>query len=76
MLDKSPIKWRQRLDMTIAVNWDVKHQFKQTKLITSLCLGKISHTSINSSVRLLQNNRHKVTNEPVREKTNFGFDQV
>ena len=32
MLGKSPIKWRQRLDMTIAVDWDVKHQFKQTKL--------------------------------------------
>ena len=23
MLDKSPIKWRQRPDMTIAVDWDV-----------------------------------------------------
>ena len=30
MLSKSPIKWRQRPDMTIAVDWDVKHQFKQT----------------------------------------------
>ena len=29
MLGKSPIKWRQRPDMTIAVEWDVKHQFKQ-----------------------------------------------
>ena len=26
---KSPIKWRQRPDMTIAVDWDVKHLFKQ-----------------------------------------------
>ena len=26
---KSPITWRQRPDMTIAVDWDVKHQFKQ-----------------------------------------------
>ena len=25
----SPIKWRQRPDMTIAVDCDVKHQFKQ-----------------------------------------------
>ena len=33
MLGKSPIKWRQRPDMTIAVDWDVKHQFKQTKSI-------------------------------------------
>ena len=30
MLGKSPMKWRQRLDMTFAVDWDVKHQFKQT----------------------------------------------
>ena len=26
----NPIKWRQRPDMTIAVDWDIKHQFKQT----------------------------------------------
>ena len=31
MLGKSPIKRRQRPDMTIVVDWDVKHQFKQTK---------------------------------------------
>ena len=31
MLGKSPIKWRQRPDMTFAVDWDVKHQLKQTK---------------------------------------------
>ena len=29
ILGKSPIKWRQRHDMTLAVDWDVKHQFKQ-----------------------------------------------
>ena len=29
ILSKSPIKWRQRLDMTLSVDWDVKHQFKQ-----------------------------------------------
>ena len=29
MLGKSPIKWRQHPDMTITVDWDVKHQFKQ-----------------------------------------------
>ena len=29
ILGKSPIKWRQRPDMTIAVDWDVKHQLKQ-----------------------------------------------
>ena len=30
MLGKSLIKSRQRPDMTIAVEWDVKQQFKQT----------------------------------------------
>ena len=30
ILGKSPIKWRQRPDMTLAVDWDV-NQFKQTK---------------------------------------------
>ena len=30
MLGRSPIKWRQRPDMAIAVEWGVKHQFKQT----------------------------------------------
>ena len=29
ILGKSPIKWRQRPDMTLAVDWDVKHQLKQ-----------------------------------------------
>ena len=31
MLGKSPIKWRQRPDMTFAVDWDVKHQLKKKK---------------------------------------------
>ena len=30
MLGKSPIKWRQRSDMTTAVDWDVNNQFKKT----------------------------------------------
>ena len=34
MLGKNPIKWRQCPDMTIAVDWDVKHLFKQTNKIT------------------------------------------
>ena len=29
ILGKSPKKWRKRPDMTIAVGWDVKDQFKQ-----------------------------------------------
>ena len=30
ILGKSPIKWRQRPDMVMAVDWDVTNQFKQT----------------------------------------------
>ena len=30
MLDRSPVKWRQRPDMNIAVDWDAKPQIKQT----------------------------------------------
>ena len=30
MLGKRPIKRRQSPDITFAVDWDVKHQFKQT----------------------------------------------
>ena len=41
MLGKSPIKWRQRPDMTIAVDWDVKHQFKQIQTKQMSChMGK------------------------------------
>ena len=32
ILGKSPIKWRLSPDMTLAVDWDVKYQFKQTFL--------------------------------------------
>ena len=42
MLGKSPIKWRQRPDMTFAVDWDVKHQFKQTN-------KNILHTAIETT---------------------------
>ena len=33
ILGKSPIKWRLRPDMTLAVDWDVKHLFKQTNYL-------------------------------------------
>ena len=29
ILGQCPIKWRQHLDMTIVVDCDIKHQFKQ-----------------------------------------------
>ena len=38
ILGKSPIKWRQRPDMTFAVDWDVKHQFKQTNALLNVLL--------------------------------------
>ena len=34
ILGKSPIKWRQRPDMTLAVDWDVKHQFERIQTET------------------------------------------
>ena len=30
-LGKSPIKWRKRPNIIMAVDWDVEHQFKQTQ---------------------------------------------
>ena len=32
MLGRSPIKWKQLPHMTIAVDWDGKHQVKQKRL--------------------------------------------
>ena len=29
--EKSPVRWNDYPNMTIAVNWDVKHQIKQKK---------------------------------------------
>ena len=33
ILGKSLVKWRQRPNMTLAVDWDVQHQFNQTNII-------------------------------------------
>ena len=49
ILGKNPIKWRQCPNMTFAVDWDVKHQFKQTnteRLITKLLSSKFIHNYI------------------------------
>ena len=38
------IEWRQHSDMTISVDWDVKHQFKQTnsnKTVGSICMNVV-----------------------------------
>ena len=41
ILGKSPIKWRQRPDMTLAVDWVIKHQFKQIQKD-----GCVNHKSV------------------------------
>ena len=33
--------WRQHPDMTVAVDWDIKHQFKQT-IYSRMLLGVIT----------------------------------
>ena len=45
MLGKSLIKWRQRHDMTIAVDWDVKHQFKQSSMGSLKCFAQEHYTA-------------------------------
>ena len=53
MLGKSFIKWRQRPDMTIAVDWDVKHQFKQLKNKTKTKKQHISYMDVKAFCRTL-----------------------
>ena len=36
IVGKSLIKWRQRPDMAIAVDWDLKNQFKQKSLLQNI----------------------------------------
>ena len=88
MLSKSSIKWRQRPDMTFAVDLDVKHQFKQTNKNLSRLTDECLVTSIkNFLVLFLQKDlyvrvdfRHSLSRhiiEPVGEKTNtLGSDPV
>ena len=38
ILGKSPIKWRQRPDITEVIDWDVKHQFYVTQVYLALKL--------------------------------------
>ena len=68
MLGKSPIKWRQRPDMTIAVDWDVKHQFKQTNNLIQLYVPfKIISYETDQSVggRKRENPEKKTPETPV-----------
>ena len=48
MLGKSPIKWTQRPDMTITVDWDVKHQTNNQHLLCAL----YDHSGDESSMTL------------------------
>ena len=44
-LGKSVVRWIDLLDMTIAVNWDVKHQTKQSKKGKPILLAVVVSTS-------------------------------
>ena len=51
MLGKTRIKWKECPDMTIAVDWDVKHQFKQTnnyRYHSGLSDAGASHTPVDT----------------------------
>ena len=49
ILGKNPIKWRQRPDMTLAVDWDVKHQFKQiNKQVTKEMVCTLQLPTVNT----------------------------
>ena len=53
ILVKSPIKWRQCPEVTLAVDWDVKHQFKQTnKQTLSRCYRRAANVKRASHTRL------------------------
>ena len=57
-LGTSPIKWGQSPDMTIAVDYNVKHQFKQTALQVKDC-GIVAtrthaHTHTHTSNKILR----------------------
>ena len=68
---KSPIKWRQRPDMTIAVDWDVKHPFKQTNKVRFNKLG-IAYTSWNSYATSMLN----FCNKNIHLRNEFHFSGV
>ena len=56
MLGKSPIKWRLHPDMTIAVEWDVKHQMKRTnkqKNIDFICIGCLWIIGVKAKVGMM-----------------------
>ena len=50
MLGKSPIKWRQRPDMTIAVDWDARKASNQIKLSECFTLCCMDTYQVLSSV--------------------------
>ena len=45
MLGKSPITWRQRSGMTLAVDWDFKHQLKQNLYLSRLPILSAHYTT-------------------------------
>ena len=46
-LGKSSVQWRQSSDMTVAVDWDVKHEFNSNKqydfVVSSVTALELKH---------------------------------
>ena len=55
ILGKSPLKWRQRPDMTIAVDWDDKPQCKQTKTKMHELRPQLSYSVPDANISFLKN---------------------
>ena len=47
ILSKSPIKWRQRPDMNIAIDWDVRDQFNKQERPTETIKSHYGYTPNN-----------------------------
>ena len=46
ILYKRPMKWRQRLDMNIALDWDVKHKYKHLTAVSGVGSSPALVTSV------------------------------
>ena len=59
----NPMKLKQRPDITVAVDWEVKHRFKQTNKRTNITL-KLERKYIRILNELRMEMRNKQQNEP------------
>ena len=65
ILSKSPIKWRHCPNITIAVEWDVNHQFKQTNGRSGLgTVARFDHFCMDSIFRFIM---HAVWSAPTTQ---------